>query len=437
MRELLAKNRWQVVSSNPWVRFVSTAFDKSYRLLLPNPTNHLANWLIIAGFGLLAAGVSVLTLRARRTELGIEAPVRRHFRSDTPIRNMAKACEPQQRLAQGLLDFIDNPDTRPPLTIGICGPWGSGKSSVMSVLRGELENTRRHVVVWFNAWRFHKEAEITRAFYLSILEQFRRSAGWPMRVKVVLSRLQRATVTDVFGFVLPAALVVTVLGAIGLVASEAIRRRGGTSAQTALPVLFWMGAALAGFWQKVAAPVLKVVNIDPGKMLTELKGRLSFTHNLKREFDTVFAGLGDRKDDHRRGERSGARSRFGAQSSCERGCVHGDSEALVPRRLRTPSRSTSVANRYGGAPTRSCVRSKSQRFSSLPRLSPSSWQPTSARLRSAWRRRTTNHSSAPSLHLLSNYRKIRALQSDSRTLRAFCTICSVRKRRPRRPRFSN
>jgi hypothetical protein len=42
-------------------------------------------------------------------------------------------------MALGLSRFIRNPKTQPPVTIAIEGEWGQGKSSVMSLLRGDLE----------------------------------------------------------------------------------------------------------------------------------------------------------------------------------------------------------------------------------------------------------------------------------------------------------
>jgi KAP family P-loop domain/TIR domain len=41
--------------------------------------------------------------------------------------------------ADALASFIRHPDTRPPLTIGIKGPWGAGKTSLMRMIQQELD----------------------------------------------------------------------------------------------------------------------------------------------------------------------------------------------------------------------------------------------------------------------------------------------------------
>src|SRR5581483_6462214 len=53
-------------------------------------------------------------------------------------------------VALGLSRFIRNPKTQPPVTFAIEGKWGEGKSSLMSLLCGDLKKSRLRPV-WFNA----------------------------------------------------------------------------------------------------------------------------------------------------------------------------------------------------------------------------------------------------------------------------------------------
>jgi predicted KAP-like P-loop ATPase len=50
-----------------------------------------------------------------------------------------------------LAEIISSPTTDTPLTIGVFGTWGSGKTSLMSMLRRELPESC--TCVWFDAWK--------------------------------------------------------------------------------------------------------------------------------------------------------------------------------------------------------------------------------------------------------------------------------------------
>jgi len=41
-----------------------------------------------------------------------------------------------------------------PVTVGLFGDWGSGKSSVMRMLRRDLANDPSIAVIYFNGWQF-------------------------------------------------------------------------------------------------------------------------------------------------------------------------------------------------------------------------------------------------------------------------------------------
>lgn len=76
-----------------------------------------------------------------------------------------------QPIAKGLSYFLRNKDTEPPLTIGINGPWGTGKSSLMNLV---MEDLRQYGCspVWFNAWHHQKEEHLLAA----LLENIRKQA---------------------------------------------------------------------------------------------------------------------------------------------------------------------------------------------------------------------------------------------------------------------
>ena len=79
-------------------------------------------------------------------------------------------------IAHGLLMFIRNPQTEPPVTIAITGAWGSGKTSLMNILRDLLRDHDARPV-WFNAWHHQKEEHLLAALIENIRQQAVPSIG--------------------------------------------------------------------------------------------------------------------------------------------------------------------------------------------------------------------------------------------------------------------
>ena len=52
---------------------------------------------------------------------------------------------------------------QPPFTIGVVGPWGSGKTSVLNLVRTELKNRDCMIDVWFDAWKYARSASLLPA----------------------------------------------------------------------------------------------------------------------------------------------------------------------------------------------------------------------------------------------------------------------------------
>ena len=59
-----------------------------------------------------------------------------------------------------------------PLTIGIYGPWGSGKTSMMRMIIDQID-PQSCLTVWFDAWRYAQSETLWRALLLSIVEELR------------------------------------------------------------------------------------------------------------------------------------------------------------------------------------------------------------------------------------------------------------------------
>ncbi len=75
---------------------------------------------------------------------------------DIPIKTL---CEDQFKLApyvSGLCEFIRSSDK--PVTISIQGEWGSGKTSFMNMIEGELcDSSGKYSSIWINTWDFFLE----------------------------------------------------------------------------------------------------------------------------------------------------------------------------------------------------------------------------------------------------------------------------------------
>ena len=52
----------------------------------------------------------------------------------------------------GLVNFIKSCNT--PMTIAVQGDWGTGKTSIMTMIKNELRNLNNLNLVWFNTWQF-------------------------------------------------------------------------------------------------------------------------------------------------------------------------------------------------------------------------------------------------------------------------------------------
>ncbi|WP_022755800.1 KAP family P-loop NTPase fold protein [Butyrivibrio fibrisolvens] len=74
------------------------------------------------------------------------------------------------RYKKGLCDFIVKCDT--PMTVAIQGDWGSGKTSMMQMVRNDLPDTVKSV--WFNTWQysqFNLDKELTISFMKDIVNE--------------------------------------------------------------------------------------------------------------------------------------------------------------------------------------------------------------------------------------------------------------------------
>jgi Cdc6-like AAA superfamily ATPase len=79
--------------------------------------------------------------------------------------------------AKTLADIVAEPGTDMPLTIGVFGSWGQGKTSLMRMVQQRLEATVGTAfpvrAVWFNAWLYSHQPALWRALISRVLDGVR------------------------------------------------------------------------------------------------------------------------------------------------------------------------------------------------------------------------------------------------------------------------
>lgn len=91
---------------------------------------------------------------------------------DSPINNLSEDLLGRERIVKSISETIKykSETVHPCYTIGIYGKWGEGKTSVLNMVKGELEKEENINVVEFNPWLF-KDQE---SFLLDFFKAFER-----------------------------------------------------------------------------------------------------------------------------------------------------------------------------------------------------------------------------------------------------------------------
>lgn len=102
-----------------------------------------------------------------------------------------------QHIVGAVVDILNTPHLTP-VTIGVFGPWGIGKSSVVQMVRAALtpehgqEKEIGTLVVYFNGWRFEGYEDAKAALMSTILEEITKHRRLSVRAKKLLKRLWRS-----------------------------------------------------------------------------------------------------------------------------------------------------------------------------------------------------------------------------------------------------
>jgi len=100
--------------------------------------------------------------------------------TDNEVKNHKEDSLQYKTLCDTLVGIIMTSQT--PITIGVFGEWGSGKTSLMRLTENDLK-TGNTKTVWFNAWKFDKAQDLRVALIHIILKQIEKDKSIPETVK--------------------------------------------------------------------------------------------------------------------------------------------------------------------------------------------------------------------------------------------------------------
>ena len=88
---------------------------------------------------------------------------------DIPIRKSEDDELYRSEFVDSLTEFIKELPSNHKNTVGICGPWGCGKTSIANLIKNNLNlNKEKHVVIDFDPWLFSDHTDLTRTFLLHL-----------------------------------------------------------------------------------------------------------------------------------------------------------------------------------------------------------------------------------------------------------------------------
>lgn len=260
---------------------------------------------LLAAHGLGAAALDLRRMPPPRFSIANQGA------SDAPISWNDPDALGLQPLAYALSKFLRNRNTEPPLTIAIQGSWGSGKSSLMNLVAGDLRDYGTRPV-WFNAWHHQKEEHLLAALLENIKEQaipqwwlasgilFRLRLWW-LRSRddaaTVLALLAIGLVAFGIAYLALGTAALAVLGAgLAALAETDPARPWWLTAQA------WLGVGtIAGLSALVAAfRALRPLRQAPAALMASLRARarladfsqqIGFRYRFAKEFGEVCRAL--------------------------------------------------------------------------------------------------------------------------------------------------
>ncbi len=90
--------------------------------------------------------------------------------SDHPIRRGDEDRLDRQPFAERLAKTLVERQDLSSLVVGIYGPWGDGKTSVLHMMEEVLQQSTDVVIVWFNPWYYESEHQLIDIFFSNLAD---------------------------------------------------------------------------------------------------------------------------------------------------------------------------------------------------------------------------------------------------------------------------
>jgi hypothetical protein len=92
------------------------------------------------------------------------------YRTDAPISDPRLDVFDREPFARRIADTIGERNDPSSLVVGIYGPWGDGKTTVLNFIRGRLKDYPSIICVSFNPWRMEGEQALLQGFFATLAE---------------------------------------------------------------------------------------------------------------------------------------------------------------------------------------------------------------------------------------------------------------------------
>jgi predicted KAP-like P-loop ATPase len=92
------------------------------------------------------------------------------YRTDAPISDPRLDVFDREPFAHRIADTIGERNDPSSLVVGIYGPWGDGKTTVLNFIRGRLKDYPSIICVSFNPWRMEGEQALLQGFFATLAE---------------------------------------------------------------------------------------------------------------------------------------------------------------------------------------------------------------------------------------------------------------------------